>query len=82
MNRGYLLGYVVNEVKYDFILNGKNDAIAIFSIRLSNNSVIYVISYNKNADFCYRRLKVGDKIFVVGSFNSKFQIISDCVYVV
>ena len=80
MNKGYLMGYLIDDVKFDFILNGKNVSIETFNICLKNNSIVKVFSYDKNADFCYRKLNKNDYIFVVGEIRPNSDIISDYIY--
>ncbi len=74
------MGYIIDDVKFDFILNSKKNSIAIFHIILKNNSIVKVISYDKDADFCYRKLSKNDLIFVTGELRPNSDIISDYIY--
>lgn len=66
MNECFLMGIVVEEVNFKFVLNGKNDAIAILKIRLLNNEIVNIVAYNEQADYCFRKLYKDDKIFIYG----------------
>lgn len=80
MNKGYLMGYIIDNVKFDFILNGKRNSIATFHIVLKNDSIVKVIAYDKDADYCYRKLNKDDLIFVTGVLRPNSDIISDYIY--
>lgn len=77
MNICFVIGKVVDEIEFKFVLNGRNDAIANFNIKLLNNSIINIIAYNKLADYCYRKLKINDIIFVEGRLNLKLDMVAE-----
>ena len=74
MNLCFLIGKVVSEIKFDFILNSKDSSIARFSIELENKSVV-VKGYNEIADYCYKNLITGSIVVIQGSLNSNKEII-------
>ena len=67
MNLCFLLGKVISNIIYEFLIGQKETSIAIFSIELKNGSQIVVKGYDEIADYCYQRLKKDDKIWVKGS---------------
>ena len=75
MNLCFLIGKVVSEIKFDFILNSKDISIARFSIELENKSVVVVKGYNEIADYCYEDLTKGSIIGMQGYLNSNKEII-------
>lgn len=75
MNLCFLIGKVVSEIKFDFILNSKDSSIARFSIELENKSVVVVKGYNEIADYCYKNLITGSIVVIQGSLNSNKEII-------
>ncbi len=75
MNLCFLMGTIINEVEFKFILNSKNISIAMFEIQLNNQSQIKVKAYNEMADKCYRKLVKKDKIIIQGELDSKMEII-------
>ena len=71
----FLIGKVVSEIKFDFILNSKDISISRFSIELENKSIVIVKGYNEIADYCYKNLITGSIVGVQGSLNSNKEII-------
>ncbi len=80
MNICFFMGKVISDIDYKFILNGKNDAIAFFTIKLLNNSIINAIAYNQKADYCYRTVKIGSDVIIEGNLNSKLNVIITSIY--
>ena len=75
MNICFLIGKIVSEIDFKFIVNSKKYySISIFQIELNNKSIIKVKGYNEIADFCYRRLLKNDYINIYGELNSKGEI--------
>ena len=74
MNICIVIGQIIENIDFKFILNGKKDSIVSFKIKLLNNSVINVIAYNEVADYCYRKLNLNEIILIEGSLNYKLEI--------
>ena len=70
MNICFLIGRIVSEIQFEFILNSKRNSIAIFKLKLRNESIIEVQAYNELADYCYRKLKIEDRVLVYGSIKN------------
>ena len=81
MNICFFIGIICTDVEFKFVLNGKNDSIVRFKIKLSNDSVINVIAYNQLADYCYRKLKINDAIFLEGWLNFRQEIIAEKIMI-
>ena len=75
MNLCFLIGKVVSEIKFDFILNSKDISIARFSIELENKSIVVIKGYNEIADYCYKKLIKSRIVGIQGSLNSNKEII-------
>ncbi len=75
INMCFLIGKIVSEIEFDFILNSKNISIVNFLLELNNKSVISIKGYNKIADFCYSKLDIGDNIMIYGNIDNKMEII-------
>lgn len=88
MNLCFLIGHIVENIDYKFILNGTNDAIAKFRIKLLDDTQINIIAYDKNADYCYRALEKNNKVLINGFLrnnlkcqkNTELDIIVNYVY--
>ena len=81
MNIIFLKGKIINEIKYEFIINNINNAIVIFKMQVQDN-IITIKGYDEIADFCYSKLKIGDEIYLQGSINSKMEIILQDIYLI
>ena len=75
MNRGFFIGKVYSNIKFDFILKGKNISIVRFYIKLLDGNIIKVKGYDEIAYYCYSNLKYGDIVKIEGSLNSKMVVI-------
>lgn len=70
MNEIFIIGKVVSKIEYKFIINSKKYfSKAEFEIEL-NKQRFKVRGYNNIADFCYRRIKINDKVFINGRIES------------
>jgi len=71
MNICFLIGKIISEIDFKFIIQGKNTAIATFQIELENKSIITVKGYNEIADYCYQKLKNNDTIMIQGRLEKE-----------
>ena len=62
MNIFFLIGKIITNIEYKFILNSKNVSISIFYIQLNNKSIIKIKAYNEIADICYNSILKGNII--------------------
>ena len=78
MNLCFVIGKIVSEIEFRFIVdNKKYMSIAYFDIELNNKSIIKVKAYNELADYCYSKLQKNSIYFFQGFINSKMEIIVD-----
>lgn len=74
MNEVFIIGKIVNEVKYKFIVNSKkNFSNAEFKIE-QDNQLFFIKAYNNIADLCYRKLHLGDIVFINGKIETNMII--------
>ena len=66
MNEVFLIGKVVTDIDFKFMINSKNISIATFKIDTINNQIISLKAYNENADCAYSKLKINDYIGIYG----------------
>ena len=76
MNKCFVIGYIVSEIEFKFILNGKNNSITKFSLKLLNGSIIKIITYDEVADFCIQKLAPKMFISVFGFIDSDINIVA------
>ena len=69
MNECFLIGKIVSDIKYNFIIKSQNKAVAEFKIKTLDNNMIEVYGYNEVADNCYSKLKEGDVILINGEIR-------------
>ena len=66
MNEVFLIGKIISNIEFKFIINSKNKAIACFEIKTADKQIVRVQAYNKLADFAYSKLNSNDKVFING----------------
>ena len=66
MNEVFLIGKIISDIEFKFIINSKNKAIACFEIETNDKQIVRVQTYNKTADFAYSKLSKNNKVFING----------------
>ncbi len=74
MNLCFLIGEIIGEIQFDFILNGKNISVARFRLKVNENCEIIVKAYDKIADWCYQNLVKSDIVAIEGKLDSKMEV--------
>lgn len=80
MNICILLGKIISEIEFKFIINSKNKSIAYFELELLNKSIVKIMAYNDKADYIYRKLKKGQNIVVEGKLRGNLTIECKNIY--
>lgn len=75
MNECFLIGKIITDIDFKFIVNSKNTAVSEFKIQLINKSEIKIKVFNNLADYCYQKLKINRFVFIYGFLNSNLEII-------
>ena len=70
MNEVFLMGKIITEIKFDFLLNNKKKSIARFYIEIFDKTKIKIIGYDGLADYCYRKLYKELWVFIYGTLNT------------
>ena len=66
MNEVFLIGKIISDIEFKFIINSKNKAIACFEIKTVDKQIVRIQAYNQLADFAYSKLNSNDKVFING----------------
>ena len=66
MNEVFLIGKIISNIEFKFIINSKNKAIACFEIKTVDKQIVRIQAYNQLADFAYSKLNTNDKVFING----------------
>ena len=75
MNLCFVMGKIISDINYKFVINDKKiKSVVIFEFKLNSDTRIPVIGHNKKADICYSRLRKYDNIYIYGLINSNGQI--------
>ena len=78
MNEVFIIGKVITEVKFDFILNSKHISIARFGvITVRDKQEIEIIAYDEMADYIYANLKHEDVVMINGYLEYNKVILED-----
>lgn len=80
MNICFLIGKIVSDIEFKFIINNKKyNSISIFKLKIDENCILTIKSYNEMADYCYKNLIKSDYIAIYGKIDSKMEIILQSV---
>lgn len=78
MNKVFIIGKIITEVKFDFILNSKHISIARFGvITVCDKQEIEIMAYDEMADYVYANLKHEDVVMINGYFEYDKVILED-----
>ena len=69
MNICILMGKIVSEIEFKFIIKSKHKSIAYFDMELVNKSIIRIKAYDYMADYVYRKYKANPVITVEGKIR-------------
>lgn len=71
MNEVFLIGKVISNVTFNFIINSKHISIARFNIKSKNGQIISVIAYDNLADFVYSKVDLNNLVFIYGYLSQE-----------
>lgn len=69
MNLCILLGVIISDIEFKFIVEGKNKSIAYFDMLLLNKSIVKVRAYNEKADYIYKNFKINQSVIIEGKIR-------------
>ena len=73
MNEVFLIGKVISDIEFKFIINSNNISIAMFEIiTIQDKQIIRVKAYNEIADYIYQHIKQNDCIAIEGKIRDGF----------
>ena len=71
MNEVFLIGKIIGNIEFKFIINSKNISIVKFKIKTIDNQVINIKGYNEIADYIYSKLQKNNYIEIYGSIDTE-----------
>ena len=67
MNEVFIIGKIITEVKFDFILNSKHISVSRFKIMtIYDKQEINITAYDEMADYVYVNIKKGNFVMING----------------
>ena len=78
MNLCFLMGKIISEIEFDFVIKeksiGKHVSVVNFWLDVFGEK-INIIGYNNIADFCYQKLAVEENVLIKGiASNGRVEI--------
>ena len=80
MNEVFLIGKIITEVEFKFIINSKNISIARFKIKTLDKQIIQIRAYNETADYVYSKFYKNDWINIEGKLEKDSVVIANVNY--
>lgn len=78
MNEVFIIGKVITEVKFDFILNSKHISVAGFrTVTVCDEQEIEIIAYDEMADYVYAKKKQKHIVMINGYLEYDKVILED-----
>ena len=69
MNKVFLIGKIITDIDFTFIISSKNISIARFKIETLDKQVVPRKAYNEMADYAYRKLNRNNLIDIEGKLE-------------
>ena len=69
MNKVFLIGKIITEIEFKFIINSKDISIASFKIETLDKQIIQIRAYNEIADYVYSKFYKNDIITIEGKLE-------------
>ena len=66
MNEVFLIGKVIKEIEYRFMLEKGKNAKAEIMLELLDKTQLKVIAYNENADYAMQYIRKNNIVFIYG----------------
>lgn len=69
MNKVFLIGKIITDIYFKFIISSKNISIARFKIATLDKQIVPIKAYNEMADYAYRKLNRNNLIDIEGKLE-------------
>ena len=78
MNEVFIIGKIITEVKFDFILNSKHISVSRFKIMtIYDKQEINITAYDEMADYVYANIKLEDLVMINGYLKNNEVVLKD-----
>ena len=76
MNEVFLIGKVLTDVEFKFMINSKRIAKARFKIKvIIDNEIINIVAYDEIADYVYKNINTQNMVMINGCIENNNVII-------
>jgi len=72
MKEVFLIGKVISKVEFDFMIESRYISIGRFYLETMDKKIIEIKAYDNIADFVYKKLIIGNIVFLYGRLNLDF----------
>ena len=69
MNKVFLIGKIITDIYFKFIISSKDISIARFKIATLDKQIVPIKAYNEMADYAYRKLNRNNLIDIEGKLE-------------
>ena len=78
MNEVFIIGKIITEAKFDFILNSKHISVSRFKIMtIYDKQEINITAYDEMADYVYVNIKQGNFVMINGYLKNDGVVLKD-----
>ena len=81
MNEVFLMGKVIKEIEYRFMLEKGKNAKAEIKLELLDKTQLKVIAYNEEADYTMQNIRKNDDIFIYGMIKETEVVVKN-IYII
>ena len=79
MNEVFLLGKVIEDIEYKFMLKKRKNAKAKIELKLIDETKVEVVAYNEQADYTLQNIKIRNNVFVYGKLQNSEIVINKII---
>ena len=79
MNEVFLIGKVIEDIEYKFMLKKQKNAKAKIELKLIDETKVEVVAYNEQADYTLQNIKIRNNVFVYGKLQNNEIVINKII---
>ena len=79
MNEVFLIGKVIEDIEYKFMLKKRKNAKAKIELKLIDETKVEVVAYNEQADYTLQNIKIRNNVFVYGKLQNNEIVINKII---
>lgn len=79
MNEVFLIGKVIEDIEYKFMIKKQKNAKAKIELKLIDETKVEVVEYNEQADYTLQNIKIRNNVFVYGKLQNNEIVINKII---